>query len=140
MDDDVKVPLREIVTSDERFHLVTSEVFAPFQVVTEYDDENFNQMLDIVERIDHHLTAAIVSNDLAFQRAVLSRSVNGTTYVGIRARTTGAPQNHWFGPAGDPRAAGIGTREAIQVTSSYIVSHHHTWCHIIIHIVTSTCT
>jgi len=114
----IKVPLREMVASDERFHLVTSEVFAPFQIVTEYDDETFNQMLDIVERIDHHLTAAIVSNDLAFQRAVLSRSVNGTTYVGIRARTTGAPQNHWFGPAGDPRAAGIGTREAIQMTWS----------------------
>jgi 1-pyrroline-5-carboxylate dehydrogenase len=31
----------------------------------------------------------------------------------MRARTTGAPQNHWFGPCGDPRAAGIGTPEAI---------------------------
>ena len=31
----------------------------------------------------------------------------------MRARTTGAPQNHWFGPSGDPRAAGIGTPEAI---------------------------
>jgi len=28
-------------------------------------------------------------------------------------RTTGAPTNHWFGPAGDPRAAGIGSPEAI---------------------------
>jgi 1-pyrroline-5-carboxylate dehydrogenase len=31
----------------------------------------------------------------------------------MRARTTAAPQNHWFGPCGDPRAAGIGTPEAI---------------------------
>lgn len=32
----------------------------------------------------------------------------------------GAPQNHWFGPAGDPRSAGIGTIEAIR----------HVWsCH-----------
>jgi 1-pyrroline-5-carboxylate dehydrogenase len=114
----VKVPLKEIMASKERFHLVTTEVFAPFQIVTEYDDASFSLMLDCVEKIDEHLTAAIVSNDLVFQRAVLSRSVNGTTYVGIRARTTGAPQNHWFGPAGDPRAAGIGTREAIQVTWS----------------------
>lgn len=114
----VKVPLKEMMESDERFHLVTAEVFAPFQIITEYNDDSFNLMLDAVERIDEHLTAAIVSNDLAFQRAVLSRSVNGTTYVGIRARTTGAPQNHWFGPAGDPRAAGIGTREAIQLTWS----------------------
>jgi hypothetical protein len=37
---------------------------------------------------------------------VLAATINGTTYCGIRARTTGAPQNHWFGPAGDPRAAG----------------------------------
>jgi hypothetical protein len=34
---------------------------------------------------------------------VLGETVNGTTYTGIMARTTGAPQNHWFGPAGDPR-------------------------------------
>jgi 1-pyrroline-5-carboxylate dehydrogenase len=39
--------------------------------------------------------------------------VNGTTYTGMKARTTGAPQNHWFGPSGDPRSAGIGTPEAI---------------------------
>lgn len=39
---------------------------------------------------------------------VLANTVNGTTYVGIRARTTGAPQNHWFGPSGDPRGAGEG--------------------------------
>lgn len=44
--------------------------------------------------------------------------MNGTTYVGQLARTTGAPQNHWFGPSGDPRGAGIGTREAIQITWS----------------------
>jgi 1-pyrroline-5-carboxylate dehydrogenase len=30
----------------------------------------------------------------------------------------GAPQNHWFGPAGDPRGAGIGTPEAIKMVWS----------------------
>lgn len=49
---------------------------------------------------------------------VLANTVNGTTYAGIRARTTGAPQNYWFGPAGDPRAAGIGTPEAIRLVWS----------------------
>jgi hypothetical protein len=29
-----------------------------------------------------------------------------------------APQNHWFGPAGDPRGCGIGTPEAIQMVWS----------------------
>ena len=38
------------------------------------------------------------------------RAILGTQYVGLRARTTGAPQNHWFGPSGDPRGAGIGKR------------------------------
>lgn len=33
-------------------------------------------------------------------------------------RTTGAPQNHWFGPGADCRAAGIGTREAIRAVWS----------------------
>jgi len=65
-----------------------------------------------------HLTAAVVSNDVLFLQEVLSNTVNGTTYAGIRARTTGAPQNHWFGPAGDPRGAGIGTPEAIRLVWS----------------------
>jgi 1-pyrroline-5-carboxylate dehydrogenase len=49
---------------------------------------------------------------------VIGNSVNGTTYAGLRGRTTGAPQNHWFGPAGDPRGAGIGTPEAIKLVWS----------------------
>lgn len=66
------------------------------------------------------MTAAVVSNDPYFTEKVLSKTINGTTYHGLRARTTGAPQNHWFGPCGDPRGAGIGTAEAIQL----VWSHH----------------
>ena len=43
----------------------------------------------------------------------MGKTTNGTTYVGKKARTTGAPQNHFFGPSGDPRAAGIGSVESI---------------------------
>jgi len=68
--------------------------------------------------MSHHLTAAVVSNDIEFQQQVLGRTINGTTYVGRRARTTGAPQNHWFGPAGDVRGAGIGTPEAVKMVWS----------------------
>ena len=64
--------------------------------------------MDALERIQMNLTAAIVSNDVEFQQKILGNTVNGTTYAGMRARTTGAPQNHWFGPSGDPRSAGIG--------------------------------
>lgn len=112
----VKVPLAAL--AGDQFDLVTTELFGPFQVIIEYGDEDVDTVLDVLERISHHLTAAVVSNDPIFQDRILSATVNGTTYCGMRARTTGAPQNHWFGPCGDPRAAGIGTPEAITVTWS----------------------
>jgi 1-pyrroline-5-carboxylate dehydrogenase len=90
----ILAPLAEI--SGDHFDLLTTELFGPFQI----------------------LTAAVVSADVQFQNRVLRATVNGTTYCGMRARTTGAPQNHWFGPSGDPRGAGIGTPEAITVTWS----------------------
>jgi 1-pyrroline-5-carboxylate dehydrogenase len=112
----VQVPLSE--ASGAHFDLVTTELFGPFQVVVEYGDEDLLTVLGMLERMSHHLTAAVVSADGRFQQQVLAASVNGTTYCGMRARTTGAPQNHWFGPCGDPRAAGIGTPEAILHTWS----------------------
>lgn len=107
----VEVPLDAL--SGEHFGLITTELFGPFQVVVHYGDQDIPALLDVLERISQHLTAAVVSNDVAFQNLVLGATVNGTTYCGMRARTTGAPQNHWFGPCGDPRSAGIGTPEAI---------------------------
>jgi len=113
----VFVPLVEML-KPEHFQACTTEIFGPFQVLTAYDDSQVDLVLEACERIPNHLTAAVVSNDLRFQDRVLGSTVNGTTYVGIRARTTGAPQNHWFGPAGDPRGAGIGTAGAIQLVWS----------------------
>lgn len=98
------------------FELCSTELFGPFQVVTDYTD--IDSVLEALEAMDNHLTAAVVSRDQQFLNYVLGNSVNGTTYAGIRARTTGAPQNHWFGPAGDPRGAGIGTPEAIKLVWS----------------------
>ncbi|KAL3335557.1 hypothetical protein AABB24_031670 [Solanum stoloniferum] len=111
------VPLEEIL-KDEHYPLVTKEIFGPFQVVTEYKDNQLPLVLDALEKMHAHLTAAVVSNDIVFLQKVIGNSVNGTTYAGLRARTTGAPQNHWFGPAGDPRGAGIGTPEAIKLVWS----------------------
>lgn len=113
----VFVPLDEMLKK-ENFGICTTELFAPFQVVTKYDDESVDSVLEACERMSHHLTAAVVSNDVKFQTKILANTVNGTTYAGMRARTTGAPQNHWFGPAGDPRGAGIGTPEAIKLVWS----------------------
>lgn len=113
----VFVPL-EAALEPEHFDTVTREVFGPFQVLTEYSDATLPRVLEACERMDAHLTAAVVSNDLPFLQHVLANTVNGTTYAGIRGRTTGAPQNHWFGPANDPRGAGIGTPEAIRLVWS----------------------
>eukprot|EP00898_Chlorokybus_atmophyticus_P005137 jgi/Chlat1/5624/Chrsp369S05383 len=113
----VFVPLKEMLKPDH-FKMATTEIFGPFQVVTEYKDSELPLVLEACERMHAHLTAAVVSNDISFLNEVLANTVNGTTYFGLRARTTGAPQNHWFGPAGDPRGAGIGTPEAIRLVWS----------------------
>ena len=112
----IEVPLAALCGNE--FELLTTELFGPFQVVVRYADKDVAAVLDLLERMSHHLTAAVVSADVEFQNRVLAATVNGTTYCGMRARTTGAPQNHWFGPSGDPRAAGIGTPEAITSTWS----------------------
>jgi len=111
------VPLRHF-KSMKKFKLLTTELFGPFQIVTEFVNTTVDQVIECLENMDHNLTAAIVSNDVQFTNHIISNSVNGTTYAGLRARTTGAPQNHWFGPCGDPRGAGIGTAEAIQMVWS----------------------
>lgn len=112
----IQVPLEAL--QGAHFETVSKELFGPFQIVVTYNDRQLPEVLEALERFTHHLTAAVVSADVTFQNLVLASTVNGTTYCGIRARTTGAPQNHWFGPAGDPRAAGIGTPEAIISTWS----------------------
>ncbi|KAL8225650.1 hypothetical protein R6Q57_018207 [Mikania cordata] len=113
----VFVPIEEILKG-ENYELVTKEIFGPFQIITEYKDNQLQLVLDALEKMHAHLTAAVVSNDPLFIQEVIGKTVNGTTYAGLRARTTGAPQNHWFGPAGDPRGAGIGTPEAIKLVWS----------------------
>ncbi|KAJ1448653.1 Aldehyde/histidinol dehydrogenase [Pelagophyceae sp. CCMP2097] len=113
----VHVPLDQL-TSEAHFEACTKEIFGPFQVLTTYTGAQLPVVLEALERLEAHLTAAVVSNDQAFTHRVLGHTVNGTTYCGRRARTTGAPQNHFFGPAGDPRGAGIGTPEAIRATWS----------------------
>ena len=107
----LQIPIEAFLTDD--FKKITKEVFGPFQIVVVYTDKEIGLVKDALENITQNLTAAIVSNDAFFQQDLLANTVNGTTYTGMKARTTGAPQNHWFGPSGDPRSAGIGTPEAI---------------------------
>jgi 1-pyrroline-5-carboxylate dehydrogenase len=112
----VQVPLAAFAGA--HFELLATELFGPFQVVVRWGNDDLDTVLGLLERMQNHLTAAVVSADIGFQNRVLGATVNGTTYCGMRARTTGAPQNHWFGPSGDPRGAGIGTPEAIRMTWS----------------------
>ena len=77
-------------------------------MITSYKEGELPKVLELVNRVQNHLTAGIVSNDQHFLNEVLGNTINGTIYAGIRARTTGAPQQMWFGPSGDPRS-GVGT-------------------------------
>ena len=92
----VFIPLSKL-RSRRYYDLATTEVFGPLQVITEFGSgqKQLDAVIDALERMQAHLTAAVVSNDTAFVNAVVGRTVNGTTYHGLRARTTGAPQNHW---------------------------------------------
>jgi 1-pyrroline-5-carboxylate dehydrogenase len=114
----IKVPLKHFRSKKKR-EILTTELFGPFTIVVEYGDKDLDYILQTIHDLPHHLTAACVSNDPVFVDNVMGRTMNGTQYSGLRARTTGAPQNHWFGPSGDPRGAGIGTPYAIQMTWSH---------------------
>lgn len=108
----VYVPLEQILPNLDK---VATEVFGPFQVITTWKSrDDLELILEIFGRMKNHLTAGIVDNDPDFINYVLGQTINGTTYAGIRGRTTGAPQNHFFGPCGHPACAGIGTIEAIR--------------------------
>jgi len=107
----VYVPLEQILP---HVNIVATELFGPFQVITTWNSkDDLGLILQIFDRMKNHLTAGVVDNDPDFLNYVLGRTVNGTTYAGIRGRTTGAPQNHFFGPCGHPACAGIGTPEAV---------------------------
>ncbi len=84
----VFVPLKQILEKDN-FEACTTEIFGPFQVVTSYSDSELPLVLEACERMSHHLTAGVVSSDIQFINKVLGSTVNGVTYVGRRARTTG---------------------------------------------------
>ena len=108
----VFLPLKSIASHVD---LATTEVFGPFQVVTTWETkDDLELLLDICNSMEHHLTAGVVDNDPDFLNEVLGQTINGTTYAGIRGRTTGAPQWHFFGPCGHPAAGAIGTVEAIR--------------------------
>ncbi|MBI2046057.1 MAG: aldehyde dehydrogenase family protein [Parcubacteria group bacterium] len=100
------------------FSIATKEIFGPFQIIVDYKESELSTVLEIVGNIQHKLTAAVVSDDISFINQIVGATANGTTYAGLRARTTGAPEWHGFHPAG-VLAANIGTIEAVREVWSY---------------------
>jgi 1-pyrroline-5-carboxylate dehydrogenase len=86
----VFVPLKHF-RGERKQKLLSTELFGPFQIITEYGNTEFDKVVDVLEAIPANLTAAVVSNDQIFKEKLLGLTVNGTTYAGLRARTTGAP-------------------------------------------------
>lgn len=113
----VFVPLKHF-QNPESLKILTREIFGPFQIITEYGDQDIATLLAVLESITLHLTAAIVSNIPEFNNKVIGHSVNGYTYIGQKARTTGSAAYNHYGPSGDPRAAGLGSPNAIRYTWS----------------------
>jgi len=110
----VRVPIESL---QDPAHLETAcvELFGPFQVIVDWKEGQLPLVIDLLNKCPNHLTAGIVSNDMHFINEILGNTISGTTYAGIRARTTAAPQQHWFGPSGDVRSGGIHTAEAIKL-------------------------
>lgn len=98
--------------NEKNLQLLFKEIFGPILIATSYQKDEIDNVLSILNKTHYHLTAAVISQDVCFTNKILANSVNGATYVG-RGRTTGAPQNHFFGPSNDPRASGVGTPKAI---------------------------
>ncbi|CAN6814425.1 unnamed protein product [Brassica oleracea] len=77
----VYVPIEEILKDSKTYELVTKEIFGPFQIVTEYKKDQLPLVLDALERMHAHLTAAVVSNDPIFIQAnlltiLINQSIN----------------------------------------------------------------
>ena len=107
----IEVPLDKI---RQYFDIVTTEVFAPFQLVIPWEtDEELEQIISFLNDLPRHLTAAVVDRDKSFCQKILSRTKPGVTYAGIKAPTTGTPEWLHFGPTSHPADCGIGTPEAI---------------------------
>jgi 1-pyrroline-5-carboxylate dehydrogenase len=126
----VSVPIESLVgptANPDDFATATTELFGPFQVLVRWTDGQLPLVLDALNTMQNHLTAGVVSGDIQFINEVLANTISGTTYAGLMARTTAAPQQHWFGPSGDVRAGGIHTKEAIQLcwSSHREIIHDH---------------
>lgn len=73
----IKVPIKHLRSKKKR-ELITTELFGPFTVVIEYKENETEDIINHINNFDHHLTAAVVSNNAQFLDSVLGKTVNGT--------------------------------------------------------------
>ena len=70
----VYVPISEAL-KDDHFQTVTTEIFGPLTVITDYKDSEKDKVIEACERMNAHLTAAVVSNDIQFVQHMLANTV-----------------------------------------------------------------
>jgi 1-pyrroline-5-carboxylate dehydrogenase len=70
----------------ENFELCATELFGPFQVIVPYKSDQLKDVLRILNKMKHNLTAGVVSNDPLFLDHVLGQTINGTTYAGTASK------------------------------------------------------
>jgi len=73
----IRVPLKHFRAKKKR-DILTTELFGPFTIVVEYGNNDLDFVLETINSLPHHLTAACVSNDVLFNDKVLGNTVNGT--------------------------------------------------------------
>jgi len=103
----VFVPLRQLARPSY-FAAATTEVFGPVQVVTEYKDGEIDRVLQACERMDNHLTAAVVSGDERF-RCVHVMHAQCACVLGGAGHARGALAHSPAAAAVLPRAPPAGT-------------------------------
>jgi 1-pyrroline-5-carboxylate dehydrogenase len=77
----VYIPLETILSSDEALKIATTELFGPFQVITSFKDTELPRVLELVNRVDNHLTAGVVSNNHHFLDEVLGMNMKKAGFV-----------------------------------------------------------
>lgn len=60
----VYVPIETIMATDANFALATTELFGPFQIITSYKDGQLPLVIQMLNRMQNHLTAGVVSSDM----------------------------------------------------------------------------
>eukprot|EP00349_Pseudokeronopsis_sp_Brazil_P006778 CAMPEP_0202961056 /NCGR_PEP_ID=MMETSP1396-20130829/5152_1 /ASSEMBLY_ACC=CAM_ASM_000872 /TAXON_ID= /ORGANISM="Pseudokeronopsis sp., Strain Brazil" /LENGTH=132 /DNA_ID=CAMNT_0049680641 /DNA_START=1245 /DNA_END=1644 /DNA_ORIENTATION=+ len=95
----VYVPLKHFTSKNaKKFNTLTTELFGPFSLVTNYSTKDIPKVKEVLERMKQNLTAGLVSNDILFNQEILGSTVKEQPTWARRQklqellRTTGSDQ------------------------------------------------